>query len=264
MPALPAGLPLPALTRLQRLVSNRWVRLVFLALSLTFMVFVLRSYWVDMLLLSYRPSLSPAWLAVSFLGVLPALLLEVMLWRALLAGLGHRLSPRRSAGLWFLSNLARYIPGNVWQFAGMMELGATSGVPRAATMASIVLHQIGSNLAGLLIGAPLLANALGASLEARVALSLATAAALSASLSPMAVARLNRLLARVTRAGDAARVHLSSGRLILVLAGYCLYWLWVGATFWALGRGLGAQPGSLFAWASAFSASYVAGYLSLL
>ncbi|NPV09982.1 MAG: hypothetical protein HPY83_18715, partial [Anaerolineae bacterium] len=75
---------------------------------------------------------------------------------------------------------------------------------------------------------------------------------------------LNRLLARVTRAGDAARVHLSSGRLILVLAGYCPYWLWVGATFWALGRGLGAQPGSLFAWASAFSASYVAGYLSLL
>jgi hypothetical protein len=243
------------------LAANRWVRLAFLALSLGFMALVMRAYWREAI--GFRPAFRPGWLALSLAGLLPALAFEAGLWRTLLASLGHRLPIRRSAGMWFVSGLARYIPGNVWQFLGMMELGATSGVPRGATLTSVALHQVFCNLAGLLVGAPLLADAFGLSPGGRVAVGAALVVGMAAVLSPPVLVRANALFTRVARP-EGGSVELSAGRVCLILAGYCAYWLTVGLSFSALGRSLGIAAGEPLAWASAFCASYVAGYLSLL
>lgn len=247
--------------RLRRLLANPWLRVAFIVLSLGFLAAVLRGYSADMRAFSLRPRWG--WLGLSFLGLLPCMMLEVSLWRRLLLQLGHALPLRRAAGVWFLSNLARYIPGNIWQFVGMMELGADSGVPRGAILASVAAHQVFSNATGILVGLPALASALGASPVTWLA-GLAVALVLAALvLSPWGLARLDGLLTPIVRP-PSGLVRLARAPLLLILLGYCFYWIGLGGAFWALGRGLGADGAGLIGWASAFPASYVAGYLSLL
>jgi uncharacterized membrane protein YbhN (UPF0104 family) len=43
--------------------------------------------------------------------------------------------------IWFLSNLARYVPGKVFQFVAAAHLGRDSGVPAAILLTSIVVHS---------------------------------------------------------------------------------------------------------------------------
>lgn len=51
---------------------------------------------------------------------------------------------RASAALrvFFLSNLARYVPGAVWQFAGLAAMSAAQGVPPVAATAAVLWQQV--------------------------------------------------------------------------------------------------------------------------
>ncbi len=249
------------LDRLRRLSANPWLRMAFIILSLGFLAAVLRAYSAD--IRAFRLQLSWNWLGVSILGLFPCMLLEVALWRRLLLELGHELPLRRAAGVWFLSNLARYVPGRIWQFVGMMELGADSGVPRGAILASVAAHQVLTNATGVLIGVPALVSALGASRATWLTGVAVGLAVVAFGLSPWTLTRLSRVLTPIARP-PSGQVRLSQAPLALILLGYCLYWVGLGTAFWSLGRALGANSGDLIGWASAFPASYVAGYLSLL
>lgn len=255
--ALAPGRPVPAL---RSLLANRWLRLGFLALTLAFVALVLRGHWRD--LAGYRLSVRVAPLLASYVALFVAWALEVCLWRRLLAALGYPLPARRSATIWFLSNLTHYVPGNVWQFLGMMELAADSRVPRTATLASIVVHQLLSNLAGLSVGAYVIARAgllPGAPIAALAAVGVASVALLSPAVLPRAL----RLVSRITGA-EPRTVSLPARLALALYLGYCLFWLVCGAGFWLLASAVGAAGGSPWLWVGAFAAAYVAGYLSLL
>ncbi len=249
------------LAGLRQLLAHPWLRMTVLGLSLAFLFLVLRAYWADMR--SLQVTVRWWWVAASVAVLLPCLLMEVWLWRSLLDQIGWSLPLRGAAGVWFLSNLARYIPGNVWQFVGMMELGAASGIPRKAILASVLLHQLFSNLTGLLAGLPALANAARIAPTVLLAVLVVLVAGIAVALSPPVLAGAGRALNSIVRPTTAG-VQLRRRPLIALFCGYCLYWVWLGTAFWLLGRGLGAGSGSLVGWASAFPASYVAGYLSLL
>jgi uncharacterized membrane protein YbhN (UPF0104 family) len=58
-------------------------------------------------------------------------------WRTVLAALGARVGFRVAYRLWIYSNLARYIPGNIWQVAAMAVLAEEHGVSKT----NVVLSQ---------------------------------------------------------------------------------------------------------------------------
>ena len=70
-------------------------------------------------------------------------------WRWLMKRMGASLGYGVSWRIWFLSNIVRYIPGNVWQFLGMVYLCHQEGIAAATTLASIVLYQVVSVASGL-------------------------------------------------------------------------------------------------------------------
>lgn len=70
-------------------------------------------------------------------------------WRWLMKRMGASLGFGVSWRIWFLSNIVRYIPGNVWQFLGMVYLCHQEGIAAATTLASIVLYQVVSVASGL-------------------------------------------------------------------------------------------------------------------
>lgn len=256
----------PTLRKRRAWAATPLLRFAFLAAALVFMLLALRSQWDAVK--HYRLALSVWPLLASFGALFLAWLLEISLWRRLLAALGYGLPLSRSASIWFLSNLVRYIPGNIWQFLSMTELGAHSGLPRSVTLASVVLHQVFSNLAGLTVGAyaisysGILKPSISASSPYLSVASLSLVALLL--LSPVVLPRALRIVSKLVRV-ELPQPNLSLVTIIALFTAYCFYWLLCGAGFWLLSLAVGAVPAPpLLAWVSAFAAAYVIGYLSLL
>jgi hypothetical protein len=238
------------------------VRLAILLLALGFLAALVASQWQA--LQSFQWQFQPLWLLPSFALLAVAALLELSIWRALLASLGGHLRWRRAAETWFLSNIVRYIPGNILQFLGMAELAADDGVSRLATFTSVALHQVLNMAAGLTLAALTFALAgQGAWLEAlRPVLLLAPLGLLLCH--PRLLERmLNWLLALLKR--PAIQVTLTWRQIGLLLLGYAATWLVMGSGFALLAAAVTPITATQFAaLVATWIAAYVVGYLSLL
>lgn len=74
---------------------------------------------------------------ISMVLLVPGRTFAVEAWRRILKTLGNEISLRFAVYAWFVSNLARFIPGNVFQLAAMMMLTESAGVSKI----NIVLSQ---------------------------------------------------------------------------------------------------------------------------
>ena len=74
-------------------------------------------------------------------------------WRAVLAGWQGptRLRYAQAARVWCISNLARYVPGKVWQIGGMATLAQRAGVSPWAAAGSAIIVQLVSVATGAMI-----------------------------------------------------------------------------------------------------------------
>jgi glycosyltransferase 2 family protein len=93
-------------------------------------------------------------LAASVVALAGALAYGVLVWKLVLDRFDH--PPVRISALlriWFLSNLARYVPGKVWQFVGAAELARLAGLSRAVILTSMVVQMGFTLLAAALVSA---------------------------------------------------------------------------------------------------------------
>ncbi len=83
----------------------------------------------------------PAYLTASFVLVLAQLFLLAAIWRWTLTRLGVRRPWRETTRIWALSQIARYLPGGIWDVAGRFAMGAQAGYPALALSFSILLEM---------------------------------------------------------------------------------------------------------------------------
>ena len=76
---------------------------------------------------------------------------RALTWRRIVRGFGYELPLAPAVRVWSVSELARYVPGVIWQVAGRVYLVKPYGVPAAACAASQVLELILFLLANLLV-----------------------------------------------------------------------------------------------------------------
>jgi hypothetical protein len=130
-----------------------WVGLQWL-LGLVVVFFVVRSVasnWGQIQSSEARVHLDAGALAAAAGIVLCSYAALISAWRAVLAGWGERLRYPMAARVWCVSNLARYVPGKVWQIAGMAALAQRAGVSPWAAAGSAVIVQLVSIATGALI-----------------------------------------------------------------------------------------------------------------
>jgi glycosyltransferase 2 family protein len=238
------------------------VRVAALLVALGFLAAMVAGQWQA--LQAYQWQFRPQWLIPSFALLALAWLLELSVWRFVLAGLGGQLRWGRAAQTWFLSSIVRYIPGNFWQFLGMAELAADDGVSRVTTIASIGVHQVLATLTGLVLAAVYFALAgQGAWLDTiRPLLWLAPLSLVICS-PPVLRWSLNWLLGLLKR--PPVTVTLTWGQVLLALLGYAGVWLVMGSGFALLAVSITPITAPQFAALIAtWAAAYVIGYLSLL
>ncbi|HEX8595170.1 MAG TPA: hypothetical protein VF682_18155 [Pseudomonas sp.] len=109
------------------------------ALALAGVIFVglrLETYWADIDTSHIEPAIYMA-VGSMMLAYSLANLLLIEGWRRLLAKLGARTTPRWAIRVYGVSQLAKYIPGNVFHLAGRQVMGVAAGAPSRALAKSM-------------------------------------------------------------------------------------------------------------------------------
>jgi glycosyltransferase 2 family protein len=188
----------------------------------------------------------------------------VYIWKLVLNRFDHPPIPLRALlHIWFLSNLARYVPGKVWQFVGAAELARKAGLSRAVVLTSMVVH-VGFSLLSAAVVSTLILWRHGAPEGISLA-AVAVLAAASVFLVHPAILNLGlRLASRVLRS-DVLRWRggWRDGALLLALS--VVSWILYGGAFALfLHSVVGVHHTALLPLAGVNALSFLIGYLAVL
>ena len=162
--------------------------------------------------------------------------------------------------LFMIANLGRYIPGKVWQIAGLAALAKSRGVPAATATGAAVLGQGIALVAatavgtGALLGGPEALRPWGV-----VAISIMALVAMLTAV-PVVFQALAKVGFRLARSEPPETLGAVRGLQWLLL--YVLNWVAYALSFWLMVVSFGASA-PLVPVASAFAAAYVLGYLMI-
>lgn len=200
----------------------------------------------------------PLLLGAASLLLLAGYVVSGALWGLILSELGGpRLPTGEAVRIFMIANLGRYVPGKVWQIAGLAALAKGRGVPAGTAATAAVLGQGIALVAATAVGM----GALLGGPESYRRWGLAGAAVVGVTVLLLAVPavfqRVARAWFRLARIEAPARLSALHGLRWLVL--YVLNWTMYALSFWILARSLG-PAGPLLPVASAFAAAYVLGY----
>ncbi len=275
--------------------GSRWRTAAVLAVVAAFFALTLVSRWHQVTAVKW--SLHPGYFAAACMVLLAAYALVATLWATALAKVAP-VGVAAGVRIWFVANLARYVPGNVWSFVGAVELARREGAPRRTTLSVMALTQVLSVGVALLVGLPVLIaerDRLGRPVVVGLVVGVGLLAAVVVLWRPLErLARrrypdlgpvFDRVLRRGTAPGDGGTapgdggtaeatsgeaaswgVALPGARMIVGLAlGYAVYWALTGLAFAALVRAMFPLAASDVPLAIAgYAASYAVGFLSLL
>ncbi len=249
--------------------SARWFRgaiqIAAIAAALWFLLRTAEASWGKLSLTAIRPATSV--LAVASLITAATYIYVVVWWLISLGWWGPRPPLIEALRIWFVTNLARFIPGMVWQFAGLAALVRPFGVSAIAASGGIVLQQVLLLLAGAGLIAAVAPSLLGGwAARAPASVPLASVAAATALLV-LVVPRLIPLVSRIAALLLRRRVSWPAppGRaLAAYLLGMFPVWILYGLAFWLFTRSLfgASAPGPMLA-GTAFVASYLLGVLAV-
>lgn len=209
------------------------------------------------------PALSVGGVLVSVVILLLALGASAGLWGVMVEELGDR-PPKLIASLRivFTANLGRYLPGKLWQIAGLAVLARREGVSATVATTAGVLGQAFSLAAVGTLAAPVLLGPESDVQRAGVAVLLVLMAfAVLASIPPL----LHRALALVFRVARAPSEKVPRVRAFFAVRWFVLYllnWAAYGLAFLLFVRGLGLAAGALDL-VSAFAGAYLLGYVAV-
>lgn len=270
--------------------SVRWLKralqAIVVAAALLYLVRLARSHATEFAELRLTIRLTPllAASALTFAGYL----VNVAVWVASLRWWNQHIRFRVAMRIWFLSNLARFIPGVVWQFAGLAAMSYEAGLSPIAATGAILLQQVGLLCTGLVVAillapsfipawtahadtgsrAARLGNTLATHVQhmtvaSRVMLGVLVVLSMIALL-PIAVRLAARAWNRVS-GREAAMPALDWRRAALYLVALTVPWVLYGVAFWLFGIALvGTEAPDVAVATAAFVTSYVAGIIVVI
>ena len=138
----------------QRSRSRQLIRVAFLTVAL-----VLIGLWINSKSAQLGDAfqrIGPVAVLESLAATLGGLLASAFCWRALLAALGSPMPVRLSLHVFFLGQIGKYLPGNVFAVAAQAELARDHGVPRTRIVTAGLVFLGVLTATGLLVAAAVL------------------------------------------------------------------------------------------------------------
>jgi glycosyltransferase 2 family protein len=188
----------------------------------------------------------------------------VWVWRRVLRHFGYGALPLSTLlRIWFVSNLARYVPGKIFQFVAVAQLSRGAGLSAGVLLTSVLVHVGFSLLSAMVVAA----WALGTVLVPAGGAAWVAAAATAGALAAVHPAVLNTLLGVVPRILRRPVIRWSGGWLdgVVLLALSVVNWAFYGVAFFLLVSALADVSWRLLPEMAGVNAlSFVIGYVSLL
>jgi len=236
--------------------AGQWV---FAALVLFFAFKALAGQWnqVGARLLHLQFGWERIALATLLILVTYALLIEG--WRRILSAWDSHLPFRHAARIWFLSNLGKYVPGNIWSLTAMGVMARERGLSGLAAAGSSILMQSVSLATGTAIVMVTSAKLLGQPLLVGAAVLLLVLGLVTAPryLPGLAVWAGN-LSGR-----DIVTPSIPAASIWTAALASALSWVLYGLAFQLFVRGLlGSAPGEISSYIAVYSAAYILGFIS--
>lgn len=134
---------------------RRWLGGALAVAALGFLGWTIASEWAE--LRRHAWEVAPLQLLLSLVAHVAVLVWGVWVWGRVLARLRPDPLPFRAlVRIWFLSSLARYVPGKIWQFVGAASMARSVGVPGPVLLTSMVVHMGFTMLAAAVVAAAFL------------------------------------------------------------------------------------------------------------
>ncbi len=172
-------------------------------------------------------------LFMSFLFFAASQLFSVWVWLQLLKKFGYELSFGKLFVIWWISAMGRYLPGKVWQLAGLAIMGEREGIPAEVTTSASILTQVLAILAGFVISIPIVM----AQKKESIYFLLITVVFLILMVYPPVFKRWINFIGKKIR-GIEIRVHLNTLSLLEFILLYGFLWIGYGVGFGLFVRGI--------------------------
>ena len=188
----------------------------------------------------------------------------VQTWRSMLTCWDARLPFWSAARIWSVSNLARYLPGKIWNIGAMGAMSRNVGVSPVAASGSAILSTLVNLLAGFVVSVIAGRALLEQSSQGRgtLAILIVAIASLMLLIAPWIMPRIAPIIARL--AGRPVEATLPARAVAYALIGNIVAWLLYGAAFQLFVLGLlGTASGGYAEYLAAYTISYILGYLVL-
>lgn len=180
-------------------------------------------------------------------------------WRRVLVAWDSHLPLSDAARIWFLSNLGKYVPGNIWSLTAMGVMARRKGLSALAAAGSSVIMQTVSLATGtgivMVTGAKLLGQPLlvGAAVAGLVVLLL-----LAPRFLPSLANWVGSLIGRAIVPPSIPATSIWTAAVASSLS-----WLFYGLAFRLFVQGLlGNAPGEVSSYIAAYTAAYILGFIS--
>jgi hypothetical protein len=204
-------------------------------------------------------------IALSWVIVLASYAVLIQTWRATLGAWGGttHVPFATAARIFFVSSLARNVPGKVWQIGAMAVLSKEANVPPTAATGAALLSTLVNIASGMLLSGILGWSTLSAMTNGGpvLAIGLIVVGAGSILLAPAIVPVVARLAERITRRTFTIST-LPRRAVVYAFVGNVIAWVLYGVAFRSFIAGVGQPtPDGIMAYVVVWALSYVVGYL---
>ncbi|MGH8005130.1 MAG: lysylphosphatidylglycerol synthase transmembrane domain-containing protein [Limisphaerales bacterium] len=214
----------------------------------------------------YEWKINYFWLAFSLLILLGNFVYLSWVWSEILKIFGKTLKLKKAFKISYFSNLARYLPGRIWQYVSLVAMCEREGISKSTSTASFVLSQLINIPAALLL--ILLTGVLPAITKQPwirdtiwVLGGAVTLGALVVITRPALTDKILRWLLRKMEKTEPSLV-LKKTSLAGIFTSYVFGWFLHGTAFFFFSVAVTGEVGNFFPIAGAYVAAYLIGYLS--
>lgn len=247
------------MNRVTTVLRSTWFRAMFMVFALVAALWAVIDQWDAFVTALQQLAWWSAALAV--LSSFGYVFLTMLSWRALLNGLGRPVGARAAATVFFTSQVAKYLPGGVWNFVAAAEAGVEHQVSRRRSLTVLLTSMLVSILTGLVFAVLTLAVGPGGVRDdyGWTAVFLPVLAVL---LAPPVLNRLIDVLLRLAKR-EPLETRLTWGALGAAVLWSFAAWLLAGLQVWLLltAMGMDADVGSFLLATGGYALAWTVGFL---
>jgi glycosyltransferase 2 family protein len=257
------------MSRLWTFLKTTLKRAIGIGITVLIFYFILKPLWEEWDTVRPRIGLIdwPRFAVGALLFAVFLFVFRALLWRELLALLGHRIPVAPATRIWQTSELARYLPGVIWQVVGRVWLVRPYGVRGSVCSTSQVLELLLFLLANVLVAVACLLffgyRAMEGAARFWLLASMALVPVLAIVIHPAVFRPIVRRLMQAFKKPDLS--HAPSTRwMYLLLAWSVLGLLFQGIAVWlSVGSPLGLVIDKWWVVAGAYCLAWIAGFLAI-